>query len=61
MVGLLAALPSLLGIVTMQAVAASFDRRHERKWHMIGATAVSGRTVALPFVGRKHALPSSCV
>lgn len=52
MVGLLAALPSLLGIVTMQAVAASSDRRHERKWHMIGATAVSGLAlVALPFVG----------
>jgi MFS family permease len=41
-VGLLAALPSVLGIVLMIAIASSSDRRHERKWHMIAATAASG-------------------
>lgn len=42
MVGLLTALPSVLGIVLMVAVAASSDRLRERKWHMIAATALGG-------------------
>jgi len=41
-VGFLAALPYALGAVMMILVARSSDRRHERKWHMIGATAFSG-------------------
>jgi MFS family permease len=41
-VGLLAALPSALGIVLMVAIAASSDRYRERKWHMIAATAAGG-------------------
>lgn len=41
-VGLLAALPYAAGIVAMLLVARSSDRRRERKWHMIAATACSG-------------------
>src|ERR1700733_8563086 len=41
-VGMLAALPYALGIVMMILVARSSDRRRERKWHMIAATAFSG-------------------
>jgi len=41
-VGLLAAVPSVLGITLMLAVATSSDRLRERKWHMIAATAVAG-------------------
>ncbi|MDE2579381.1 MAG: MFS transporter [Hyphomicrobiales bacterium] len=61
-VGLLAALPSLLGIVSMQAVAASSDRRRERKWHMIGATAVSGLALLiLPFAGGSTVAMVACL
>ncbi len=42
LIGLLAALPSALGIALMIAVASSSDRTRERKWHMIAATAVAG-------------------
>jgi len=41
-VGFLAALPPGFGAVTMVLVAISSDRRQERKWHMIVATALSG-------------------
>jgi MFS family permease len=41
-VGVLAGLPSMLGITLMVAVAASSDRLRERKWHMIAATAAAG-------------------
>jgi MFS family permease len=41
-VGLIAALPYAAGIVAMLVVARSSDRRRERKWHMIAATAASG-------------------
>jgi MFS family permease len=41
-VGLLASVPSVLGITLMLAVAASSDRLRERKWHMIAATAAAG-------------------
>jgi len=41
-VGLLAAVPSVLGIILMLAVASSSDRLRERKWHMIVATAAAG-------------------
>jgi MFS family permease len=41
-VGLLAAVPSVLGIIMMLAVASSSDRLRERKWHMIAATAAAG-------------------
>ncbi len=41
-VGLLAALPYLLGAVAMMVVARSSDRLGERKWHMIAATTASG-------------------
>jgi len=42
MVGLLATLPSVLGITLMLGVAASSDRLRERKWHMIAMTAAAG-------------------
>ncbi|MGN6287110.1 MAG: MFS transporter [Afipia sp.] len=41
-VGLLSALPALVGIVAMMSVAISSDRLGERKWHMIAATAIAG-------------------
>jgi len=41
-VGLLSALPSVLGITLMIAIATSSDRFRERKWHMIAATAAAG-------------------
>ena len=41
-VGFLAAIPPAVGAVMMVLVAVSSDRRQERKWHMIGATALSG-------------------
>lgn len=51
-VGLLAAVPSVLGIIAMIAVASSSDRLRERKWHMIAATAASGAALlALYFTG----------
>ncbi|QOZ51634.1 hypothetical protein XH90_09745 [Bradyrhizobium sp. CCBAU 53338] len=52
LVGLLASVPSVLGIVTMLAVAISSDRRRERKWHMIAATAAAGvPLIVLQFTG----------
>jgi MFS family permease len=42
MVGVLSALPYAAGAVMMLLVAAHSDRRQERKWHMIAATAGSG-------------------
>jgi cyanate permease len=49
-VGLLAAVPSVLGIAMMLAVAANSDRTRERKWHMIAATAAAGiPLLVLPF------------
>jgi len=51
-VGLLAAAPSVLGIILMLAVAASSDRLRERKWHMIAATAAAGiPLLILPMAG----------
>ena len=41
-VGMLAALPYMLGVFMMIVVARSSDRLRERKWHMIAATALSG-------------------
>ncbi len=41
-VGFLSAVPYAVGIGAMLLVAASSDRRQERKWHMIAATAGSG-------------------
>jgi sugar phosphate permease len=41
-VGFLSALPSAAGALMMILVAFSSDRLQERKWHMIGATALSG-------------------
>jgi sugar phosphate permease len=53
-VGLLAALPYAAGIVAMLVVARSSDRRRERKWHMIAATACSGIFLLLAqFAGAK--------
>jgi len=52
LVGLLASAPSVLGIITMLAVASSSDRLRERKWHMIVATAVAGvPLIVLQFTG----------
>jgi nitrate/nitrite transporter NarK len=46
-VGLLAALPYGVGIITMLAVAASSDRMQERKWHMIATTTCAGALLIL--------------
>ncbi|SIT35298.1 conserved membrane hypothetical protein [Paraburkholderia piptadeniae] len=46
-VGLVAALPAVLGMLTMTLVARSSDLRRERKWHMIGATMISGCALLL--------------
>ena len=52
LVGLLASVPSMLGITVMLAVASSSDRLRERKWHMIAATAAAGLPlIALQFTG----------
>lgn len=52
MVGLLASVPSVLGIIVMLAVASSSDRLRERKWHMIAATAAAGvPLIVLQFTG----------
>ena len=41
-VGFLSALPYAAGAIVMLLVAINSDRVQERKWHMIGATALSG-------------------
>jgi MFS family permease len=41
-VGFLSAVPYAAGALMMILVAISSDRMQERKWHMIGATALSG-------------------
>src|SRR5260370_39312117 len=41
-VGFLSAMPYAAGAVMMILVAINSDRLQERKWHMIGATALSG-------------------
>jgi sugar phosphate permease len=41
-VGFLSAIPYAAGALMMLLVALSSDRLQERKWHMIGATALSG-------------------
>ena len=52
LVGLLASVPSMLGIMVMLAVASSSDRLRERKWHMVAATAAAGLPlIALQFTG----------
>jgi sugar phosphate permease len=49
-VGMLAAIPYLLGIAMMLLVAASSDRLRERKWHMVATTALAGAfLIMLPF------------
>ncbi|HTB44398.1 MAG TPA: MFS transporter [Acetobacteraceae bacterium] len=53
-VGFLAALPYAVGIVMMVLVARSSDRRHERKWHMIAATAASGVCLLLAQLAGVH-------
>jgi len=41
-VGLLASLPYLAGVVVMYFVAVSSDKRQERKWHMLIMSSLSG-------------------
>lgn len=41
-VGLLAALPYLAGVILMYIVAVSSDKHQERKWHMIIMSSLSG-------------------
>jgi sugar phosphate permease len=56
-VGFLAALPYAVGILAMLVVARSSDRRAERKWHMIAATAFSGIFLLLAqFAGAKSSV-----
>ena len=52
-VGWLSAIPPAAGALMMIVVAISSDRRQERKWHMIVATAMSGVFLLLAqFVGQ---------
>jgi sugar phosphate permease len=61
-VGLLAAIPSVLGIIMMLAVASSSDRLRERKWHMIAATAAAGLPLLiLQFTGGGTWATVSCL
>ena len=46
-VGLLAAVPYGIGIISMLAIAASSDRMQERKWHMIATTTCAGALLIL--------------
>ncbi len=51
-VGMLAAIPYVLGIAMMIAVAYSSDRLGERKWHMVATSALAGVfLLALPLGG----------
>ena len=61
-IGLLSALPSLLGIVLMVGIAASSDRLRERKWHMIAATAAAGLPLlVLPVTGGSPVMMVVCL
>ena len=54
-VGWLSAIPPAAGALVMIVVAISSDRRQERKWHMIAATAMSGVFLLLAqFVGERN-------
>jgi MFS family permease len=55
-VGLLSAVPAIVGMVVMVLVAISSDRLHERRWHMIGTTAVSGLALLLMPLGGNSSL-----
>jgi len=56
-VGFLSALPYASGAVVMSAVAINSDRMQERKWHMIGATALSGIFLLMAqLVGQGHSI-----
>jgi MFS family permease len=60
MAGLLSAVPAAVGMVVMILVAISSDRLHERKWHLVGTTAVSGLALALMPLGGKSSLVAVC-
>jgi MFS transporter, ACS family, tartrate transporter len=45
--GLVTAIPYTVGLIAMVLWARSSDRRHERKWHYIGASAVGAVFLAL--------------
>lgn len=60
MVGLLAAVPYVLGVVMMIAVAISSDRLGERKWHMVVATAAAGLFLVVMPVGGHGAFAIIC-
>lgn len=60
MVGLLAAIPYVLGIVMMIAVAISSDRLGERKWHMVVATAAAGLFLVVMPAGGHGAFAIIC-
>ncbi len=60
MVGLLAAVPYVLGVVMMIAVAISSDRLGERKWHMVVATAAAGLFLVVMPAGGHGAFATIC-
>ena len=60
-VGLLSAVPAIVGMVVMVMVAISSDRLRERKWHMIATTAVSGLALLLMPLGGNSALVAFCL
>jgi len=60
MVGLLAAVPYVLGVVMMIAVAISSDRLGERKWHMVVATAAAGLFLVVMPAGGHGAFAIIC-
>ncbi len=59
-VGLLAAIPYVLGVIMMIAVAISSDRMAERKWHMVVATAVAGLFLVIMPAGGHGAFAIIC-
>lgn len=46
-IGLLTAIPSVAAIALMMILAAHSDKRHERRWHLIGPLFVAGICIAL--------------
>ena len=61
--GLVTAAPYTLGAVGMLAVAYSSDRRHERRWHIVGcsAAAAAALVVAASFPDLAYVIPAMAI
>jgi len=58
--GLLAAIPAVVGAVSMVAWGRRSDRRRERKWHLVFALSVGGLCFALAAVSGTPAIMVAC-